>query len=153
MIDIVVRENEHVNDEQTRKSLGQVWTPSNTVKLMMDYIEADIWKDPNKTFLDPTMGSGNIILNMLQRRIEEYKIDPVEALKTMYGIEYDIKVLEFAKYRIREYIKQFTDVDIEDILERNFVNHDAKTWCYWGENYGCGCTLCRQYRKKSWIEI
>ena len=72
--------NKYVTDDKTRKKLGQFWTPEEIIIKMMDKIPEDTWKDPTKTFLDPTMGSGNIIIEMLNRRINEYNIDPKQEI-------------------------------------------------------------------------
>lgn len=59
------KDNIYISDEDTQAKLGQVWTPTHIVEDMMNKIDNSVWDDPNKTFLDPTMGSGNIALNML----------------------------------------------------------------------------------------
>lgn len=146
------KDNIYISDEDTQARLGQVWTPTHIVEDMMNKIDNSVWDDPNKTFLDPTMGSGNIVLNMLKNRIERHDIDPLQALKTCYGVEVDNSTLIFAKERIKEYMAQFTKDDLTDIIDFNFVAHDILTWCFWGEDFGCGCDLCNQLGKKRKIE-
>ena len=73
------------SDKETQKSLGQIWTPYNIIEMMMDKAgtidnKSSIWYDETKTNLDPTMGTGNIIIAMLYRRIVECKQDPIKAL-------------------------------------------------------------------------
>ena len=68
-------------DRKSRKKKTQeVFTPYCIVKKLMDNISKEDWQDPTKTFLDPAMGNGNIILGILYRRIVEYGIDWKTAL-------------------------------------------------------------------------
>lgn len=121
-------ELKYVTTPEDKKKLGQVWTPSSVVKQMMSKVDDSIWSNPKKTFLDPTMGSGNIILNILENRIVNHKVKPIDALKTCFGIELDKDTLLFAKKRIKEYIAQFTDENIDAILKHNFVHSNFFDW-------------------------
>ena len=125
----------YVTDKTVQKELGQVWTPSTITNKMMDKISEDIWKDPTKTFLDPTMGSGNIILDIMKRRIETYNLNPIDVLSTTYGIEIELNTLNFAKQRIKEYIVnklEKTNDDslskVDKLINNNFVNSDIFKW-------------------------
>lgn len=123
--------NKYVTNDETRKKLGQFWTPEAIIIKMMDKIPEDTWKDPSKTFLDPTMGSGNIILGMLNRRINEYNIDPKQALKTTYGIEINIDTYYLALNRITEFMSKYLNVEddeIYEIIKNNFVCSDIFEW-------------------------
>ena len=126
--EMIDNELKYVTSIKDKKRLGQVWTPSSVVKLMMSKVDDSIWSNPTKTFLDPTMGSGNIILNILENRIVNHKVKPIAALKTCYGIELDKDTLVFAKKRIKEYIAQFTNENIDDILKHNFVHSNFFDW-------------------------
>lgn len=100
----------------------------------MNKLDDSIWDDENKTALDPTMGAGNIIIGILYRRIVEHKQDPVKALANTYGVELEEKTLAYAKERIKKFMKHFTDEDVNEILEHNFVcsnifDWDLENWC------------------------
>lgn len=122
--------NKYVTDDKTRKKLGQFWTPEEIIIKMMDKIPEDTWKDPTKTFLDPTMGSGNIIIEMLKRRINEYNIDPKQALQTTYGIEIDVSTYYQALIRISDFMENYIDIDDEiyELIRNNFVCSDIFYW-------------------------
>ena len=119
-------------DVKARKSLGQVWTPYEVICRMMDKIPAYKWADPSFTCLEPTMGSGNIVISMLYRRIVEYKVEPVAAISNIYGIEMDPSTYNHCIERIRAFMKHFCDdVDmefVEDTLKYNFVCSDFFKW-------------------------
>ena len=120
------------NDKAKRKELGQVWTPFELIERMMDKLDRSTWSDCSKTILEPTMGSGNIVIGMLYRRIVEYRQDPVSAISTIYGIEMDKATYDHCIDRIRTFMKQFcdeTDMEfVEDTLKYNFVNSDFFKW-------------------------
>lgn len=120
-------------DDKERSKLGQVWTPYSIIEKMMDIggkIEdkSSIWYDETKTNLDPTMGTGNIIIAMLYRRIEECKQNPIKALSNVYGVELEPATCEYAKKRIAKFMKNFTNEDCSKIIEHNFVCSDIFKW-------------------------
>lgn len=120
------------NNKELRKKLGQVWTPYCIVERMMNKMSIDTWTDCSKTILEPTMGTGNIVISVLYRRIVEYKQDPVAAISTIFGIEMDPKTYEHCINRIRTFMKQFcddTDMEfVEETLKYNFVCYDFFKW-------------------------
>jgi len=119
-------------DKDARKKLGQVWTPYELVCKLMDTCDPSTWIDSTKTIFEPTMGSGNIIIGMLYRRIVEYKMDPVAAISTIFGIEMDPSTYNHCIERIKVFMRHFcdkTDMEfIEDTLKYNFVCFDFFKW-------------------------
>lgn len=120
-------------DEEDRKKLGQVWTPYYIISQMMDKVgfvsdKTSIWYDETKTNLDPTMGAGNIVIAMLYRRIVECGQNPKVALSNTYGVELDSKTLEYAKERIKKFMAHFTNEDLTNIIDHNFVCSDIFEW-------------------------
>lgn len=76
-------------EEDKRKELGQFYTPA---KLCIQMIEKFNVKDfANKTILDPTCGSGNLLIAVLCAGADSDKI---------YGNEYDRVALDLAFKRI-----------------------------------------------------
>ena len=117
-------------NEKERKKLGQVWTPYSIIVKMMDKVDSSIWKDETRTTFDPTMGTGNIVIAMLYRRIVEYKQDPLKALKNTYGVELDQKTLDYAHKRIEKFMAHFTKSKkkVHEIVMKNFVCSDIFKW-------------------------
>ena len=120
-------------DRKSRKKKTQeVFTPYCIIKKLMDNISKEDWQDPTKTFLDPAMGNGNIILGILYRRIVEYDIDWRTALETLYGVELMQDNVDETKERI---IDLFDKLNIEydkdvayEIMNRNLVCSDFFKW-------------------------
>lgn len=124
----------YVADKDTRKKLGQVFTPYPVIEKMMDKIDKEIWINEDKTALDPTMGAGNIIIAILYRRIVENNQNPIKAISNTYGIELDPKTHEYAKERIKKFMAHFTNEDLTKIIDHNFVcsdvfDFDIENWC------------------------
>lgn len=117
-------------DEKERKKLGQVWTPYSIIEKMMDKVAPKIWKDETKTNLDPTMGTGNIVIAMLYRRIVENGQNPLKALKNTYGVELDQKTLDYAHKRIEKFMTHFTKSKkkVHELVLHNFVCSDIFKW-------------------------
>ena len=76
------------------------------------------------------MGTGNIVIAMLYRRIVEYGQDPLKALKNTYGVELDQKTLDYAHKRIEKFMAHFTNSKkkVHEIVMKNFVCSDIFKW-------------------------
>lgn len=109
---------------------GEVFTPKALVEKMMDKIPVEKWSDPEATFLEPTFGSGNMLICMLERRIAS-GIEPIQAVKTLYGVELMQDNVDLCKDRIREVLKankvKITK-KVNDIIDHNFVCSDFFKW-------------------------
>lgn len=120
-------------DRKSRKKKTQeVFTPYCIVKKLMDKIPEEDWQNSTKTFLDPAMGNGNIILGILYRRIVEYGINWKTALETCYGVELMQDNVYETHGRI---IKLFDALGIDydedvvmDIMLKNLVCSDFFEW-------------------------
>lgn len=109
---------------------GEVFTPKALVEKMMDKIPVEKWSDPDATFLEPTFGSGNMLICMLERRIAS-GIEPMQAVKTLYGVELMQDNVDLCKDRIREVLranKVKITKQVNDIIDHNFVCSDFFKW-------------------------
>lgn len=109
---------------------GEVFTPKSLVEKMMNKIPEEKWKDPNSVWLEPTFGSGNMLICMLERRIAS-GVEPIQAIKTLYGVELMQDNVDLCKDRIREVLranKVKIDKKVNDIIDHNFVCSDFFKW-------------------------
>lgn len=109
---------------------GEVFTPKSLVEKMMDKIPEEKWKDPNSVWLEPTFGSGNMLICMLERRIAS-GVEPIQAVKTLYGVELMQDNVDLCRDRIREVLranKVKIDKKVNDIIDHNFVCSDFFKW-------------------------
>ncbi len=65
--------------------MGEVFTPPETVKNLLDDFPDSAWSE-NETFLDSTCGNGNLLLEVLSRKIKNGSA-PLRALQTVYGVD------------------------------------------------------------------
>ena len=131
-VDIDYATEKRVARRKGKNGTQEFYTPYSIIKKMMDKIEPEMWADPTKTFLDPAMGNGNIILGILYRRIVEYGIDWKTALETCYGVELMQDNVDETKERIIDLLNKLNieyDKDVAyEIMNRNIVCSDFFKW-------------------------
>ena len=111
-------------DKLRIKATGEVFTPTSLVQEMLDQLDPELFKDPEKTFLDPTCGDGQFLGEILIRKIEN-GIDFETALKTIYGVDIMEDNVVLCKDRLlcgQEQYRHIVDKNIvcADALEYNF---------------------------------
>jgi len=111
-----------VRSKDRVKELGEVFTPAALVSAMLDKMPADSWL-PDKTWLEPSCGTGNFLVQILQRKLSAGH-SPLEALSTIYGID----IMEDNVVETRRRLKEIVAVDGADaILLKNIRQADALT--------------------------
>jgi hypothetical protein len=78
-------------------SKGEVFTPIELVRNMLDKIPNHIWINPKSTFLDPCMGKGTFIIEILNRLVYIYGYSVEDAISRVYGYDIRIKYVNFLK--------------------------------------------------------
>lgn len=131
------RYNEHKVDSKTAKQNGEVWTPPKIIDKMISKIPDEHWKDPTKTFLDPTCGTGNILVRMLEKRLES-GVSKKDAISTLYGVELEQVNIDICKDRLRCVLGDgIVTHDYDEIIDKNIVCHDFFDWDFenWKPKY------------------
>ena len=81
---------DEIDREKLRvKSTGEVFTPLEVITKKLDDLEKydpTIFSDPTKTFLEPSVGDGNFLSEILIRKIKN-GINLITALSTIYGVD------------------------------------------------------------------
>lgn len=109
---------------------GEVFTPNELVTRLLDKIPAEKWKNPKATFLEPCCGNGQIVIGMLERRIES-GVKPLDALKTLYGVELMQDNVDLCKERIKTVLREHKvkiTPKVMEIIDHNFVCSDFFKW-------------------------
>ena len=111
-------------DKLRVKATGEVFTPTELVREMLEQIPIKQFQDPAKTFLDTSCGDGQFLGEVLIRKTETGS--PLElALQTIYGVDLMQDNVDLCRERLlcgRE--------DLRHIVEKNIVCHDALTYNY-----------------------
>ena len=101
----------------------QIFTPKHIVKDMCNIVGNDILNF-NKTILEPTSGDGAFTTYILQKRLEtiknNFEIESLKALSTIYSIEVDKKLIEKQRNNIFTLIKKFVEKNNIKINESYF---------------------------------
>jgi type I restriction-modification system DNA methylase subunit len=106
------------------KATGEVFTPTELVREILEQLPIDLFTDPSKTFLDNSCGDGQFLGEILIRKIEN-GVDFETALGTIYGVDLMTDNVELCKERLlcgRQ--------DLRHIVEKNIVCADALTYNY-----------------------
>ena len=119
---IPTEEMHYSKDRDSRvKETGEVFTPPELVNKMLDELDYDWVNKPKRTFLDPTCGSGNFLVEIAKRGIHP---------EFIYGVDLMQDNIDTTKLRLLN-IHLANGVSIEDIefhQERNLVQGDALTY-------------------------
>jgi hypothetical protein len=102
------------------KATGEIFTPTALVQSMLDNIPQGDFKDPLKTFLDPSCGDGQFLSEILIRKVEN-NIEFDIALSTIFGV--DIMQDNCIECIKRIYMVDETDISI---LEGDDIPDDWK---------------------------
>lgn len=78
-------DNKHLTHKQI-KDTGSIYTPSSLVEQMLGYITEEQWKEPDRYFIEPCAGVGNIVIGILDKKVA-MGIDPTVALSHVIANE------------------------------------------------------------------
>ena len=91
----------YVKSKERKDENGEVFSPAYIIDEMLELLPKGILEDSSKTFLDPTCGNGNILVQILKRRIE-LGLDPTASCNTLYGVDIMQDNIDEAKIRLLE---------------------------------------------------
>ena len=114
-----------------RKITAEDFTPLELIYKMLDKLPIEVWA-PEKTFIDNSAGNGNMLICILTRKLS-LGHDPLQALSTIYAVEFMADNVEEMKQRLLDTLPELDDTlkqQAIDIINHNIVCHDALTWDY-----------------------
>ena len=109
------------------KATGEVFTPLGVITKKLNDLESHdptIFKDIDKTFLEPSCGDGNFLSEVLIRKIENGSAFE-QALSTIYGVDLMPDNVKLCQDRLLCGQEQF-----RHIVEQNIVCADALRYHY-----------------------
>jgi ubiquinone/menaquinone biosynthesis C-methylase UbiE len=78
----------------------EIFTPKWVVDKMLDEVSVEVFKNKDKTFADIACGDGNILVGILERRLQS-GIDPETALYTLHGFDIMEDNVDMARNRLK----------------------------------------------------
>jgi type I restriction-modification system DNA methylase subunit len=106
------------------KATGEVFTPTPLVQEILDQLPQELFKDPAKTFIDPSCGDGQFLGEVVIRKMENGSTLE-QALSTTYGVDLMPDNVRLCQDRLLCGQEQY-----RHIVEKNIVCHDALTYDY-----------------------
>ena len=94
-------------------SKGEVFTPSKLVCEMLDKIPTSVWKNPNSMFLDPCMGKGTFLIEIVTRLINIYGYSKEDSISRVYGYDTCVK-----------YVNHLKRGGLTNIFHKDFLNEE-----------------------------
>ena len=101
------------------KTTAEIFTSSKTVNEMLELLPIETWQE-SKTFLDPACGNGNILIEVLRRKLL-LGYDPLRSLQTIYGADLMPENIRECRFRLLNLISQKGEIS-EEMIRIVFSN-------------------------------
>ena len=118
-----------IKSKKRVKDFGEVFTNPREVNAMLDLVKEETEKI-DSTFLEPSCGTGNFLVEILKRKLGVARDDDEKkrALKSIYGIDIQQDNVDMSKKRMLaimvECVEWNSVQDCIDILNKNIVQGD-----------------------------
>lgn len=128
---------EFQGNKETAQEFGAFYTPMELCEQMAAMFQGTI---VGKTFLDPTIGYGNLIVAVLNRKVAEGE-DPSQALTEVYGIELQPECVEICLKNLKTWADKHNAV-WNDTLMRTHIHRgdalDENSYIFGDEDFRAG---------------
>lgn len=125
-----IAEKNHAKRLERKKQSAEDFTPKELVNQMIDKLlkySPDIISDPQKTFIDPAAGNGNILIEILKRRLQH--MSPIQAVSALFGCDIMIDNIKECHLRLFKVVTKYKKIklskkdyiEILKVLGRNIV--------------------------------
>lgn len=130
-----------IKTKERVKKYGEVYTPIWVVNEMLDELEknGDAFLDVSKTFLEPSCGNGNFVVEIYRRKLNLAKNDREKAekvLRSLWCIELLPDNMAECRQRVKDVFAYYgwTDLPFEEVFEKQFLIGDSlKIMKQWAE--------------------
>lgn len=114
------------------KKYGEVFTPIRVVNEMLDNLEKEnpeIFTDIDKTFLEPTCGTGNFVVEIYRRKLNRCrtKDEAERALRSLWCIELLPDNMAICRQRVKNVFHYYDwdDLPFDEVFEKQFLIGDS----------------------------
>ena len=123
-----------IKSKQRVKDFAEVFTNEREVKAMCDLIPKETWDNIESTFLEPCCGTGNFLVEILERKLQRCKDerDGLKALASIVGIDIQQDNVDESRVRMLEIFcnhfpqaNDFVKLLALNILENNIMCGDS----------------------------
>jgi hypothetical protein len=136
-------------------SKGEVFTPIELVNEMLDNISESVWRNPESIFLDPCMGKGTFLIEIVRRLTYIYGYTEVDAKSRVYGYDVRVKYVNhlqrrgFVNVRHKDFLSEIIKMEFDSVVgnppyQENMDNGKSK-----GGGKGGDKNLYSKFIKKS----
>lgn len=112
-----------IRDKDRIKITAEVFSPTSLVQSMLDDLPKDLISDPTKTFFDPACGNGQILSEVLIRKLEN-GIDYETAISNIYGADLMPDNISICRNRLLCGMEQFRSIIETNIFCADFFKLD-----------------------------
>lgn len=103
-----------IDEKQYRiKRNGEIFTPPELANKLLSALPREVWQK-DKTFLDPACGDGNLLIAVLQRKIE-LGHKPLEALQSVYGVDIMADNIQECRLRLLKILSLFAQINKDHV--------------------------------------
>lgn len=113
-------------DPKNKEEFGEVPTPTSLINDMLNRLPQSVWKDPNKTWLDPATGIGSfqlLVYDRLMRGLESWQ--PISEKRHDHIIRNMLFLCEINPTSVKQAKKYFGQNS--NIIKGDFLKHDFST--------------------------
>jgi 16S rRNA G966 N2-methylase RsmD len=103
-------------------SKGEVFTPIELVNEMLDKIPEEVWTNTKSLFLDPCMGKGTFLIEIVRRLTYIYGYTENDAKLRVYGYDIRVKYINhlqrrgFVNVRHKDFLKEIIEMEFDVVL-------------------------------------
>ena len=108
-----------IKSKKRVREFAEVFTPDFIVKDMCDLIPAEMWENIETTFLEPSCGTGNFLVEILARKYNfcQNEKDGLKALASVVGVDIQADNCHECRTRLlKQFITQFPQASELSIL-------------------------------------
>lgn len=112
-------QSSQIKTKERVREHGEVFTNEREVKSMCDLIPQYVWDNIESTFLEPTCGNGNFLVEIYARKLERCKDerDGLKALASIVGLDIQEDNVIESRNRLKEmYLAKFKNANGNCIL-------------------------------------
>lgn len=129
-----MKNNIQIKSKHRVKDFAEVFTNEREVKAMCDLIPQEIWKNIESTFLEPTCGNGNFLVEIYRRKLQycNNEKDGIKALISIVGIDIQGDNVIESRMRLMEmYVNAFPNASefairyAAEVLRNNIICGDS----------------------------